>query len=422
MNESWQLPLTLGTTEMVVYEDNQLEYTAGGWYSGSSAATLSHGQGGRSTWRHNTWVNNHDALDFFPIFDAHGNQRVVNGTDPTAEPPGGDGGHRGTRQVERYANDFGNDGGTQSSARITDPCGGTVSIYDNAYQATADSVYLREEDGDSRFDYLQNHPGYDQHRVHIWNNLLDGTEISAWHTADPDDETFISEGTHLFFRAPEAGDLLERYPSLSYPPSLADLRVARPSGRIDRCSQHAFASGLRSVQHRRMIQLNPKTLQRIRDHLLDLGAPPSTHFLTAGADQDPFGGDPESQRRFEALFEAMFLMVVADGTVADEERDVLRGAMRTLTDNAIRTAHIEQLFEQCQGRLGDGVPVRLKDIATVLKGDKALADAAFSLAAAIAFADKKIADEENELINDLADALDLDADHAEELLNQLESD
>ena len=28
-------------------------------------------------------------------------------------------------------------------------------------------------------------------------------------------------------------------------------------------------------------------------------------------------------------------MVVADGTVADEERDVLRGAMRTLTDNAI---------------------------------------------------------------------------------------
>lgn len=171
-----------------------------------------------------------------------------------------------------------------------------------------------------------------------------------------------------------------------------------------------------------MIQLNPKTLARIRDHLLDLGAPPSTHFLKAGADPDPFGGDPEAERRFGALFEAMFLMVVADGKVADEEREVLRGATRTLTDNAIRTAHIEKLFEECKGRLGEGVPARLEEIASVLKDDKALADAAFSLASAIAFADSEIEDEENELINDLAEALGLDADHADELLNQLEAD
>lgn len=217
MNESWQTPLSFGTTDMVVYEDNVLEYTAGGWYPGSSAASFSHGQGGRSTWRHNTWTNHHEALDFFPVFDAHGNQEEMTGTDPTAEPPGGDGNHRGTRQVELYANTFVNHGGAQASARITDLRGGSVLIHDNVYESTDGSFYLREEDGDARFDYLQSYPGYDQHRIHIWNNTLDGAPITDWHTSDPDDQTFIIEETNLFFRAPEAGDLLEGYQPLSYP-------------------------------------------------------------------------------------------------------------------------------------------------------------------------------------------------------------
>jgi uncharacterized tellurite resistance protein B-like protein len=169
-----------------------------------------------------------------------------------------------------------------------------------------------------------------------------------------------------------------------------------------------------------MIQLNPKTLQRIRDHLLDLGAPPSTHFLKAGAGDDPFDGDADSKARFEALFEVMFLMVVADGDVADAEREVLRGATRTLTDNAIRTAHIEELFQTCKVRVAEGVPARLAALAAVLKEDAALCEAAFSMAAAIAFADKEIQDEENDLINDLAEALDIDPNRADELLNQLD--
>jgi uncharacterized tellurite resistance protein B-like protein len=173
-----------------------------------------------------------------------------------------------------------------------------------------------------------------------------------------------------------------------------------------------------------MIQLDPKALQQIRDHLLELGAPPSTNFLTAGEDApDPFGGDPESERRFEALFEAMYLMVVADGDVADAEREVLRGAMRTLTANAIRTAHIDKMFAACKERLaGATVAERIAEIAPILKGDKVLVEAAFSLASAIAFADEEIADAENNLINDLAEALDIDADRADELLNAINQD
>jgi uncharacterized tellurite resistance protein B-like protein len=171
-----------------------------------------------------------------------------------------------------------------------------------------------------------------------------------------------------------------------------------------------------------MIQLNSQTLKRIRDHLLDLGTPPSTHFLRAGAGDDPFHGDADSESRFEALFEVMFLMIVADGTVADEEREVLRGAARTLTDNAIRTARIDALFDKYKSKLDEGVPARLQAVSEVLAQDPALAESAFSLAAAIAFADSEIADEENELINSLADSLGIDGDRADELLNLLEED
>lgn len=171
-----------------------------------------------------------------------------------------------------------------------------------------------------------------------------------------------------------------------------------------------------------MIKLQPKTLQRIRDHLLDVGQPPSVHFMRPGAQDDPFAGDPDAKRRFEALFEAMYLMVVADGEVADAEREVLRGAVRGLTDNAVRTHHIEKLFGECDARAKAGTEARLQAIAPTLKEDPALVEAAFSLASAIAFADSEIKDEENELINALAEVLELDGDRADELLNQLEAD
>lgn len=171
-----------------------------------------------------------------------------------------------------------------------------------------------------------------------------------------------------------------------------------------------------------MIALQPKTLQRIRDHLLEVGQPPSVHFMSLTDVNEPFANDPDAKRRFEALFEAMYLMVVADGNVADVEREVLRGAVRGLTDGKVRTAHIEQLFEQCGELSKQGVTARLAAIAPVLKEDPALTEAAFSLASAIAFADSEIQDEENDLINLLAESLEIPPERAEELLNQLEQD
>ena len=171
-----------------------------------------------------------------------------------------------------------------------------------------------------------------------------------------------------------------------------------------------------------MIKLQPKTLERIRDHFREVGQPASVAFTRIPPADDPFAGDPDAKRRFEALFEAMFLMIAADGNISDEEREVLRGAVRGLTDNAVRSVHIDKLMDECKARAAEGREVRLKAIAPTLQEDPALVEAAFSLSAAIAFADSDITDEENELINDLAEVLGIEGDRAEELLNLLENE
>lgn len=171
-----------------------------------------------------------------------------------------------------------------------------------------------------------------------------------------------------------------------------------------------------------MIRLQPKTLERIRNHFREAGQPASVHFMSPKVVDDPFAGDDDARRRFDALFETMYLMVAADGSVGDEEFEVVRGAVRGLTDNAIRTAYIDKLMAECKERYKEGRDARLASVAPILKEDDALVEAAFSLAAAVAFADSDIKDEENELINDLAEALGIDGDKADELLTQLETE
>jgi uncharacterized tellurite resistance protein B-like protein len=96
--------------------------------------------------------------------------------------------------------------------------------------------------------------------------------------------------------------------------------------------------------------------------------------------------------------------------------------VRGLTQHAVRTVHIEKLFEQCAELSRQGMKVRLAAIAPILTEDPALVEAAFSLSAAVAFADDVIDDAENELINDLSEALGIDAERADTLLNLLEQE
>lgn len=129
------------------------------------------------------------------------------------------------------------------------------------------------------------------------------------------------------------------------------------------------------------------------------------------------------ERDIGPLCEAMFLMMNADGDVATSEREVLRGAVRNLSHDSVRTAQIDALLERAKTRIErDGMQKRLESVASELKDDPARAEVAFVLAAAIAFADNVIADQENETLNMLAELLEIADDRANSLLDQLDED
>ena len=73
-------------------------------------------------------------------------------------------------------------------------------------------------------------------------------------------------------------------------------------------------------------------------------------------------------------------------------------------------------------RRAKGATARLQDVIAMLHEDRARAEVAFVLAAAIAFADNAIADEENETLNAFAEGLGIDEARANELLDSVEAD
>jgi len=127
--------------------------------------------------------------------------------------------------------------------------------------------------------------------------------------------------------------------------------------------------------------------------------------------------------RVDPLAEAMFLMMAADGTLAESERDAVRGAIRGLTDNVLRSGTIKVMLENYQARLEqEGREQRLHQIAEELAEDPQEAEGAFALAAAVALADDNVTDEENAFINQLAEWFGISDERAHEILDQLEED
>jgi uncharacterized tellurite resistance protein B-like protein len=164
-----------------------------------------------------------------------------------------------------------------------------------------------------------------------------------------------------------------------------------------------------------MLWLSNSTISRLRDQLLESGGRPS---LAHSPDEDP---SSLNRIEFGPLCEAMYLMMVADGDVSGIERDVLRGALRNLSDGSLRSAEIEALVEQAAKNVrAEGKDARLKAVAQEIAADRSRAEVALVLAAAIAFADNVIADDENETLNAFAEAIGIDDERAEVLFDQVE--
>jgi uncharacterized tellurite resistance protein B-like protein len=127
--------------------------------------------------------------------------------------------------------------------------------------------------------------------------------------------------------------------------------------------------------------------------------------------------------RVDPLAEAMFLMMSADGEVAEVERDAVRGAIRGLTDDVLRTGTINVMLENYAKRLSEqGRDARLQQIASDIAEETSEAEGAFALSAAIALADDRVTDEENDFINQLAEWFGISPGRTSEILDQLEQD
>jgi uncharacterized tellurite resistance protein B-like protein len=171
-----------------------------------------------------------------------------------------------------------------------------------------------------------------------------------------------------------------------------------------------------------MIWLSNSTLSRLRDQLQARGQKPSVVVPEPGTSLDE-AELAALTAEYGPLCEAMFLMMTADRKVTESERSVLKGALRNLSSDSIRTAHMEAMLESARQNVAEqGREARMKEVAAQLREDSARAEVAFVLAAAIAFADNAIADEENDALNDLADGLGIDEDRANHLLDEVEAD
>lgn len=171
-----------------------------------------------------------------------------------------------------------------------------------------------------------------------------------------------------------------------------------------------------------MIWLSSSTLTRLRDQLRTRGQRPSV-ALPPGETSPDLLDELYADAEYGPLCEAMYLMMSADGEVSDAEREVLRGALKNLSGDALRTAQIEKMLQVASERADrDGRDTRLAEVCRSLEDDTARAEVAFVLAAAIAFADSAIADQENETLSELAGALGIDESRANELLDSVEDD
>lgn len=175
------------------------------------------------------------------------------------------------------------------------------------------------------------------------------------------------------------------------------------------------------------MKLQTVTIERLRDALLQSGRRPSVVLSSAYETLTREGllspEEASALNRVDPLAEAMFLMMSADGVVADAERDAVRGAIRGLTDNLLRTGTINVMLEGYAARLAEqGRDARLQEIAEQIAEEKSDAEGAFALSAAIALADDEVTQEENDFINQLAEWFGIPPERASEILDQLEED
>lgn len=171
-----------------------------------------------------------------------------------------------------------------------------------------------------------------------------------------------------------------------------------------------------------MITLTDSALSRLRDRLVAKGERQSI-VLPIGKNSATLGEAMHVVEEYSAMCEAMYLVMVADKKVANSERAVLRGALRILSRDVVRSSHIESMVDIAAQKLAkDGIERRLERVIEKLKADPGKAEVTYILAAAIAAADNKVTSEEQAMLARLGEGLGIDEGRANELVAEMGED
>ncbi len=166
-----------------------------------------------------------------------------------------------------------------------------------------------------------------------------------------------------------------------------------------------------------MLKLTRDKLDPLKDALRQRGARPSI-VLPAGASSTELVDALHLVEEWGAFVEAMYLMMAADNRVKNVEREVLRGALLLLSEERVRTRHMEAMLDAAMRKvMAEGAEKRLAAVIEALQGNPARAESAVVVAAAIAAADLTVVPEEHALLAALAKGIGVDADRADMLLD-----
>jgi tellurite resistance protein len=155
-------------------------------------------------------------------------------------------------------------------------------------------------------------------------------------------------------------------------------------------------------------------VDRLRDKLLKRGM--------ASHRPPPMKAEPKPEalamtERVRPFAEAMYLVLAADGAIGERERDILRGALRSLTDGMLSSASMEAMLSEFErGRALQGVESRLDTVAAALYDDRSDAQLALGLMAAASEADGRRDSAEQAIILALGERLGIGEPDLRELL------
>lgn len=175
------------------------------------------------------------------------------------------------------------------------------------------------------------------------------------------------------------------------------------------------------------MKIDTTTIDRLRDVLMERGQRPTMVMSPAYEELTKSGllskEESEALDRVGPIAEAMFLMMAADDNIAEEELDVIKGAIRDLSDSKIRSGTVKVMLESYANEVErEGWQERLTSLATELSQAPDDAETAYTLVAAVALADDEVTLAENELIDRFAELLGLNDQRCCELLDLVKND